>query len=113
MDLNKKQKELYSSIAAESKESIAVSESLGMTHAFAKLSEKVETINMMLIPAMVSTGLIAGEVKNMYEGKGVDSENVKDYLSAAVQSISAIASTLEIPLEEIVTKAFKEENEDR
>ncbi|MDA3809628.1 MAG: hypothetical protein PF518_04775 [Spirochaetaceae bacterium] len=108
MDLNKKQKDLYSRIDEGSKESIAVSESMGMSHAFAKLSEKVEIINLMLIPALQSAGMVAGEVKDLYSGKGPDNAEMKIHLSNVVQSVSVLASLFEIPMSDIVESAFKE-----
>lgn len=111
MDLDKNQKKLFAPTADSAKEMIAMSESMGMSHAFAKLSEKVEIINLLLVPALTTTGLIAGEVKNMYLGKGDNSKELEKYLSDVIQSISVIASVLEIPLSRIVENAFREKNE--
>lgn len=107
MDLNKMQKKLFRGIEEGTAEAVAGLESLGMSHAFAKLSEKVETINLMLVPAMTSTGLVAGEVLKMYSGKGPDNDAVKSHLSDVIQSVSQISSLLEIPLSEVVDMAFK------
>ena len=108
MDLDKKQKELFKSIREGTAEAIAGWESMGMSHAFAKLSEKVEVVNLMLIPAMSSTGLVAGEVKDMYSGKGPDNEALKTHMANIVQSVSQLSSIFEISLSEVVELAFKE-----
>jgi hypothetical protein len=108
MDLDKKQKELFKGIEEGTKEAVAGWESMGMSHQFAKLSEKVETVNLMLVPAMTSTGLVAGEVVQMYSGKGPDSDALKEHLSNIVQSVSQLSALFEIPLSEVVEKAFGE-----
>lgn len=108
MDLNKKQKELFKSIKEGNSEAVAGWESMGMSHAFAVLSEKVEVVNLMLVPAMTTTGLVAGEVKDMYSGKGPDNEALKVHLANIVQSVSQLSSIFEISLSEVVDMAFKE-----
>jgi len=107
MDLDKLQKKVFAPVESSSKEAIAVSESMGMTHSFAKLAEKVENINLMLVPAMTSSGLVAGEVKDMYDGKGVDAKEIERNLSNIQQSIMVIGSLFEIPLSRIITTASK------
>lgn len=108
MKLDEKQKELFAPIKKGVAEAMASSESLGLSHSFAKLSEKIETVNLMLVPAMVTTGKVAGEVKEMFSGKGPDNEAIKKYLSEVVQSVSQLASIFEISLSEVVDKAFEE-----
>ena len=108
MDLDKKQIELFKGIEEGNEEAVAGWESMGMSHAFAKLSEKVEVVNLMLIPAMQSAGMVVGEVKDMYSGKGPDNEKLKNHLANIVQSVSQLSSLFEIPLSEVVEMAFKE-----
>lgn len=107
MDLDKKQKELFKSIKEGSAEAIAGAESMGLSHEFAKLSDKIEVVNLMLVPAMTSTGMVAGEVKHMYSGKGPDNEALKVHLANTVQSVSQLSSIFEISLSEVVEMAFK------
>lgn len=108
MDLNKKQIEIFKNIEEGSKEAVAANESLGMSRAFAKLSEKVELVNLMLVPAMQSAGLVAGEVRDMYLGKGDNAVEIKIHLANVFQSVSVLSSLFEIPLSEIAEIAFKE-----
>jgi hypothetical protein len=108
MNLDRVQEHLFATIKEASREAIAVSEGLGMSHAFAKLAEKVETVNLLLVPAMTTTGLVAGEVKDMYAGKGADSEKLKAYLADVMQSVILISAVFEIPLSEVMTIACKE-----
>lgn len=108
MDLDKAQEYLFAPAKEMAKDSIAVTEAMGMTHAFAKLSEKVETITLLLVPAMTSSGMVSGEVKDLFAGKGHDSEYVEKCLSDVIQSVSMIGALMEIPLSRIVENAFRE-----
>lgn len=108
MDLDKAQARLYAPAAKESESSIAVSESMGMTHSFAKVAEKIETINLLIIPAMTSNGLLAGELKDFYNGIGTDIDLVKRHFSNILQSVAIISAILEVPMSSIVEDAFKD-----
>jgi NTP pyrophosphatase (non-canonical NTP hydrolase) len=59
---------------------------------------------------MTSTGLVAGEVKDMYDGEGPDNESIKKHLVDIVQSVSQLSSIFEISLSEVVELAFKEKD---
>lgn len=111
MNLDEKQKDLFKAIEAGTAETVAFHESMGMSHAMAKLTERIETTTMMLVPAMTSTGMIAGEVKNLYIGKNKDSQFVEDQLVNAFQCISQLGSVLNIPLSRIAEKAFHMDEE--
>ena len=110
MDLDKKQIELFEPIKDGMKESIAAKESMGASHSFAKLAEKVELVDMMLIPAMTSTGKVSGEVKKLYSGKGPDNDELKKYLAEVMTSVSLLSSLFSIKLSEVAEMAFKEKD---
>lgn len=107
VDLNKGQVKLYSGIKEAEKAILADNVSRGMPVVVAKMFEKVEAANQLFLATLRDSGMVSGEVRDLYLGKSDETKVLTEYLVDMFSSVSLIASHFNISLEDLAKQAWK------